>query len=448
MFRCCQRIKAFQNKTKKEPINSRSPCAILVHHFLQLVVFTKPELEDIVVLKADWLLTEVVGHLCSPRNFRNTIEFNDDARAPKKVVEKALSCQGGPGDKILKMIETIGICIIDEEEVILPSKLPDHRPREKQTQIGLWEKDDSLTDYAGIYYKCDGGVPMSPGVAPLMQTKCYNLFKKDHDSSSYLWRRGIRVQPWNSQVQGAVCVSPSRLGIYIACRGPPNSQRYMYALIQILSKRVLEVVDSVSPGSTLQKWLLSPNELKRLVEKSSAEYPTIFYKPDDVALLMDSKQETVIPADSAKHGISDNVVNLLHLPDTHVHLMSTSGRRLLVQAFDAPTLRSPHVKIWHNLAERLEFAPSRIEHMKTLPDPVEIILDEWGRRGYNNSYNELRRLCSDLSFDAGRVLEDEARRVRRWRSILPLAVWCADELEAMLSVLFLKTDESRTRRLC
>lgn len=381
---------------------------------MQLVVFNSPELQHLVVLKADWLLTDIVGHLCSPRYFRQPISFNEEARADRKKVERVLSGLGGPGDLILMMIESIGICIIDENEVILPSKLPDRGLDDKQTQLGLWEKDSHRTTYSGIFFKCDEGLPMSPGVAPLMQTKCYNHFKKEHGTASYLWRRGIRVQPICSEVQGTVCVAPSRLGIFIACRGPKRSQRHQYALIQILSKIVREVVSSVSPGTKLQKLILSPTELAQLVEKRSSVYPSVFYSVEEAVDHMKFGRDIIMPENSARNGITDNVVDLLfHLQDSHVHFISDNSLQELSAVLLTPTFRSSQYRTWIYLAEHLGFSPLDIERMRNLPDPVKDMLDRWARSGYNNSIQELRRLCSEINYDAARVLDIEARQVRK-----------------------------------
>eukprot|EP00117_Sycon_ciliatum_P045138 scpid12938/ scgid32479/ Death-associated protein kinase 1 len=82
-------------ENKKAGLHIRTGVEMLIDAVLQLlsccgevVVFsTTEDLRHVVVLRAEWLLTTIVGHLCSPKNFPRVLisfEDHDSARADKK----------------------------------------------------------------------------------------------------------------------------------------------------------------------------------------------------------------------------------------------------------------------------------------------------------------------------------------------------------------------------
>ena len=372
---------------------------------LQLITFESPQLKDTVVIDPTWLLTRVVGQLCSPKFFPQPhVAFDEDGRARKEDVIKSLSEPKQPGAIILDMLTQLGLCIIDRHHVIVPSKLPPLKA--SWCPIGGWLRNEKNTHYAGVRFTCEGSIPLSAGFVVLLQTRIFSDFSRHHGMAPKLTLRCLTVVPCQSDVQGTVIVHPTRLAVDVVARGPDDSQRDMFALLQILCRQVRDTADQYSPGSVLDLHILSSSELCATVNDQSTEFPRVMYSPSAVRKANRGNQLM----DHPDRQSADKALDLLYLPPNHIHLVSAESLNALCALLDLPSDRD-----WKHFAEVLGFSVSEIRNLMFQPDSkTKHMLRLWAERSPNNSVKRLLDAFEKPGsghVDAAAILQEELSKV-------------------------------------
>lgn len=373
--------------------------------FMQLMTFESPRLKDTVVIEPTWLLTGVVGQLCSPEFFPQPhINFRQ-GKAQKEDVVKSLSTSHQPGIVVLDMLAQLGLCIIDGDDVIVPSKL-DALER-GQVQIGGWLDDPELNHYAGVRFTCEESIPLSAGFVVLLQTRVFSEFKRHQHKLPKLFLRCANVYPCQSDVQGTVVVHPTRLAVDIVVRGPDSSQRDLYALIHIMCEQIRDVSGQYSPGTVLRQHILSSSELSTVIKTQRVDFPRITYRPADVHEAVRGNQMLDHPLQEGK---ADRALSLLHLPPTHIHLISKESLDSLCALLDSPSDRN-----WKHYAEVLGFEVREIFLMdQKLGSKTKHMLESWATRSPNNTLQRLLDCFESVKYsnvEAAKVLREESQKV-------------------------------------
>eukprot|EP00117_Sycon_ciliatum_P023935 scpid25118/ scgid20228/ Ankyrin-3; Ankyrin-G len=381
------------------------PALRLLSCYGELVTFESPTLKDTIVIEPEWLLTTIVGQLCSPKFFFPQLRVTfEKGRAAKEDVVQRLTAPHQPGAMVLDMLMQLGLCVVEQNNVIVPSKLPpldsDH------TQIGNWQARTTPLKYAGVRFSCEESIPLSAGFVVLLQTRTFSEFQQQQGKISRLWLRGVGVSPCASEVQGTIGVHPTRLAVDVAVRGPAGSQRDMFALLHILCELVVSSATQYSPGTVLCKLVLSAAELQDKVETPTLAYPGVTYLPSDVENAIRGNRIV----ESTDSEVSDRALDLLHLPPTHIHLISACSLEKLCEVLDTPSDRD-----WKHLAERLGFTCAEISTSigQTPGSKTAALLQRWARKSPNNCVERLLRVQEHPSkgnIPAAKILREELQK--------------------------------------
>ena len=311
----------------------------------EIVSFQKPGLRKYVVIEPQWLLSHIVGILMSPEHFPPPHVVYKHGRTKRSLAEAAVHNPHVPGKETLEMVAQLGLCILEEEDMIAPSKLDTRRDRE------TWIARADLDMYFGIRFSCEC-VPMSPALFPQLQVHLYNKFLDLCGQVSQLWKDGIRVALLKSNAEGLLEAQRDQMAINVAVRGSSMFPRDPYLLLQLLREQVLYVAEEFSPGSDMSMKILSSKELSALADKGSTEAPLITYKEQDVKDAMECAPRPIRSNDG--FGDPEDPFYLMVLPPTHLLLLASKARMRFCSAMNGRVnVDQARPRSWRQLAKRL-----------------------------------------------------------------------------------------------
>ena len=369
----------------------------------EIVSFQKPSLKKYLVIEPQWLLSHIVGILMSPEHFPPPHVVYQHGRTKRALAEAAVDNPHVPGKETLEMVAQLGLCILEEEDMIAPSKLDTKR------DVTTWIARVDLDIYFGIRFSCEH-VPMSPALFPQLQVHLYNKFLDICGQVSKLWKDGIRLTLLNSRAEGLLEARRDQMAINISVRGSSSFPRDAYQLLQLLREQVLYMAEEFSPGSDMAVKILSSNELSTLADKGSIEAPLIAYKEQDVKDAMERTPRPIRSEDGT--GEPEDPFSLMVLPSTHLLLMASTTRTRFCNVVNASGGSDGESCCWLNLSERLNLLDISQQITRATPNPTGELLDAWSRRSAQNTVERLLDVVKTLQHqEAVAILEEELREM-------------------------------------
>ena len=335
----------------------------------------------------------------SPEHFPAPHVVYQHGRTKRALAEAAVDNPHVPGKDTLEMVAQLGLCILEEEDMIAPSKLDTER------DATTWVARANLDIYFGIRFSCELD-PMSPALFPQLQVHLYNKFLDLCGQVSKLWKDGIRVTLLRSRAEGLLEAQRDQMAINIAVRGSSSSPRDAYHLLQLLREQVLYMAEEFSPGSDMSVKILSSNELRALADKGSIEAPLVAYKEKDVRDVMESAPHLIRSEDGT--GDPEDPFSLMVLPSTHLLLMASTTRTRFCNIVNASSCSDGGSGCWPALAKRLNLQDISQQITRATQNPTGELLDAWSRRSARNTVERLLDVVKTLQHqEAVAILENE-----------------------------------------
>lgn len=130
---------------------------------------------------------------------------------------------------------------------------------------GLWEKDLSLTVYAGLKLCCQlNNDIFTAGLFPLLQLRLRNFFNQDIDDQELsMWSDGLKC------IRGEVEIMVDHVvpnqAIEIRVRGSDGSNQECFALLQQFYTIISNTIRETNPGTSVSTGILSSSDMKEHV---------------------------------------------------------------------------------------------------------------------------------------------------------------------------------------
>jgi len=213
---------------------------------------------NIVVLDPVWLGSNIFGPSLLPnssvvphlKSVTGVVKLNDISRVYPKW--NSLS--------IARLFEHFELCTVKDQDgkgfefpcLINAEKL-----------YGLWERDLSLTIYAGIRIFCqtDNDI-FSSGLFPLIQLRLRKVFNQGFDDQELaLWSDGLKC--CRGEVEIIVEHSVPGKVIEVCVRGNDGSNRECYTLLQQFYSVIAKTIGETNPGTMTLTGILSPIEMRQ-----------------------------------------------------------------------------------------------------------------------------------------------------------------------------------------
>ncbi|KAI8503856.1 Unconventional myosin-XVI [Branchiostoma belcheri] len=226
-------------------------------HLGEILFVPLQNADPIIVLKPNWLCTDVFGKVMAPENFPiqhlRTIEGEDVDVVTKGEIQNVFQ-DVTDVDLLITLLQEFQLChTYDGQEFIIPGLLTQTMPPEK------WVKTENpaKTVYFGKQVQCADTTDMfSSAFFPRVQTRLMRELK----NRPLLWRDGAKC--FDSNVESLIKLSPDGRSVNICVRseqGDKPSCRQMFEKIEFI---LINVLDEVSPGTTTEERVLSARVLK------------------------------------------------------------------------------------------------------------------------------------------------------------------------------------------
>lgn len=141
---------------------------------------------------------------------------------------------------------------------------------------GLWEKDLSLTVYAGLRIYCPAtSDTFSVGLFPLLQLRLRKFFNQDIDDQELsMWSDGVKC--CRGEVEVMVEHTVPNQALEIRVRGSDGSNRECLALMQQFYTIVSDTIREANPGTMMATSILSSRDMREHIEPFSYSRLSLF----------------------------------------------------------------------------------------------------------------------------------------------------------------------------
>ncbi|XP_019616570.1 PREDICTED: death-associated protein kinase 1-like [Branchiostoma belcheri] len=217
------------------------------------ILFVSTPAEPIVILKPNWLCTDVFGKVMAPENFPIQHLRTSKDIVTKEEIQRVFH-DVADVDLLITLLQEFQLChTFDGQEFVIPGLLTQTMPPEK------WVKTENpaKTVYFGRQVQCADTTDMfSSAFFPRVQTRLMRELK----NRPLLWRDGAKC--FDSNVESLIKLSPDGRAVNICVRseqGDKPSCRQMLRKIEVILNNVL---DEVSPGTATKERVLSARALR------------------------------------------------------------------------------------------------------------------------------------------------------------------------------------------
>lgn len=131
---------------------------------------------------------------------------------------------------------------------------------------GLWEKDLSMTIYAGLRICCQTSSDIFTfGLFPLLQLRLRKIFNQDFDDQELsLWSDGLKCCRGEVEVM-VEHIIPNE-AIEIRVRGSDGSNHECFALLQQFYTVIIDTIREINPGTAVATNILSSKDMREHVK--------------------------------------------------------------------------------------------------------------------------------------------------------------------------------------
>ncbi|XP_078608865.1 uncharacterized protein LOC144880518 isoform X2 [Branchiostoma floridae x Branchiostoma japonicum] len=218
------------------------------------VIFNSPSTSDpIIVLKPNWLCTDVIGPMMAPVNFpiprpeRTSEDYVTRAEIQRVFQDVA------DVDLLITLLQEFQLChSYDGQTFIFPGLLTQTMPPDK------WQlTQEPKVVYFGKQVQCADTTDMfSSGFFPRVQTR----LMRELENRPLLWRDGAKCADRN--VEGLIKLSPDGRAVNICVRSAQGDKVQCGKMLQQLENIIADVLDECSPGTGTVEKVLSARALK------------------------------------------------------------------------------------------------------------------------------------------------------------------------------------------
>ncbi|XP_035678824.1 uncharacterized protein LOC118417377 [Branchiostoma floridae] len=222
-------------------------------------IFSCPKsIDPIIVLKPNWLCTDVIGPMMAPVNFpiprpeRTSEDYVTRAEIQRVFQDVA------DVDLLITLLQEFQLChSYDGQTFIFPGLLTQTMPPDK------WQlTQEPNVVYFGKQVQCADSTDMfSSGFFPRVQTR----LMRELENPPLLWRDGAKCADRN--VEGLIKLSPDGRAVNICVRSAQGDKVQCGKMLQQLENIIADVLDECSPGTGTVEKVLSARALKEHMEE-------------------------------------------------------------------------------------------------------------------------------------------------------------------------------------
>ncbi|XP_019636860.1 PREDICTED: death-associated protein kinase 1-like [Branchiostoma belcheri] len=244
------------------------------------IIFTCPSSSDpIIVLKPNWLCTDVFGPMMAPVNFPiPRLERTSEDYVTREEIQRVFQ-DVADVDLLITLLQEFQLChSYDGQTFIFPGLMKQTIPAE------VWKPTpEPRAVYFGKQVQCAESTDMfSSGFFPRVQTR----LMREQENRPLLWRDGAKCVDRN--VEGLIKLSPDGRAANICVRSAQGDKVQCGKMLQQLENIIADVLDECSPGTGTEEKVLSARALtehreefysygKEEISKAAAEGGTIVH---------------------------------------------------------------------------------------------------------------------------------------------------------------------------
>ncbi|KAI8513302.1 Unconventional myosin-XVI [Branchiostoma belcheri] len=226
-------------------------------HLGEILFVPLQNADPIIVLKPNWLCTDVFGKVMAPDDFPiqhlRTSEGEDVDVVTKEEIQRVFQ-DVADVDLLITLLQEFQLChTYDRKEFIIPGLLTQSMPPKK------WQPtaNPAKTVYFGKQVQCADTTDMfSSAFFPRVQTRLMRELK----NRPLLWRDGAKC--FDSNVESLIKLSPDGRAVNICVRSEQGDKLSCRQMLEKIENILINVLDEVSPGTTTEERVLSARALK------------------------------------------------------------------------------------------------------------------------------------------------------------------------------------------
>ncbi|KAI8520640.1 Unconventional myosin-XVI, partial [Branchiostoma belcheri] len=222
-------------------------------HLGEILFVPTPKADPIIVLKPNWLCTDVFGKVMAPRNFPIQHLRTIDDVVTKEEIQKVFK-DVADVDLLITLLQEFQLChSFDGQKFIIPGLLTQTMPPEK------WQPtaNQAKTVYFGKQVQCADTTDMfSSAFFPRVQTRLMRELKK----RPLLWRDGAKC--FDSNVEGLIKLSPDGRAVNICVRSEQGDKPNCRQMLETIENILTNVLEECSPGTNTEMRVLSARVLR------------------------------------------------------------------------------------------------------------------------------------------------------------------------------------------
>ncbi|KAI8485276.1 hypothetical protein Bbelb_370230 [Branchiostoma belcheri] len=218
------------------------------------VIFTCPSSSHpIIVLKPNWLCTDVIGPMMAPVNFPiPRLERTSEDYVTREEIQRVFQ-DVADVDLLITLLQEFQLChSYDGQTFIFPGLLTQTMPNH------VWQPtSEPKVIYFGKQVQCADTTDMfSSGFFPRVQTR----LMREQENRPLLWRDGAKCVDRN--VEGLIKLSPDGRAVNICVRSVQGDKVQCGKMLLQLENTIADVLDECSPGTGTEEKVLSARALK------------------------------------------------------------------------------------------------------------------------------------------------------------------------------------------
>ncbi|XP_078594958.1 uncharacterized protein LOC144872545 [Branchiostoma floridae x Branchiostoma japonicum] len=223
-----------------------------LHHLAEVLFISLASSDPIIVLKPNWLGTDVFGRIMAPDYFDNHLNRTSEDYVTRAEIQRVFQ-DVADVDLVITLLQEFQLChTFDEETYIIPGLLKQKMPDE------VWKSTtEPKVIYLGKQVQCADSTDMFSSAAfPQVQTR----LMREMENPPSLWRDGAKCVDRN--VEGLIKLSPDGRAVNICVRSAQGDKVQCSKMLQQLENIVTDVVYECSPGTGTVENVLSTRALK------------------------------------------------------------------------------------------------------------------------------------------------------------------------------------------